>query len=125
MFVQQYIKKLNRTQSKISFLFLNQFDKKKIPECEKNFKNSNNLLVPNGGDLCILTENQEIAKTQNGYTNGNGNGHSNENGNGYRNGHKPGNGHENGNGFADEYDDDAEFDLEEQELAAKVIQVFQ
>ena len=73
-----------------------------------------------------MNESQQMAKTQNGYTNGNGNGYSNDNGNAYKK--MNGNGHinGNGNGIGFEFDDDeAEFDLVEQEFAAKVIQVFE
>jgi hypothetical protein len=62
----------------------------------------------------------------NGYANGddhhhNGNGYTNGNGHQIGNGHQNGNGHDNDNG--EDYDGNDSDDLEEQELAAKVIQV--
>ena len=82
-----------------------QFDKSKVPE-EKNFKNSM-MTHPNHGpgDLVILTNG-------NGITNGNG--FSKTNGNGY---------YENGNGNDLDQDPEELVDLEEQEIAAKLIQV--
>ncbi len=72
-------------------------------------------------DLPSLIETSPANEYDNEMGPPNGNGYTNGNGNTNGNGHKNGNGHEYGND--DDFEGNDDDDLEEQELAAKVIQV--